>query len=432
MSNTNPEIGFTSDVIKDPIRFIGRADLITKCINALNTPLNLIAIYGKRGVGKSSLARQIQQIAIGDFSLSKQAGLSHHIPKNPRKYLTVYYTCDSMITDIKDLLNRLMNDQSQEDGLLRLVPDDGKELVEFSRGSEVETGIDLKLIKWGVKGSGSSKYAKVVKDDIVQTFRNYVNSIVTHQVQTLMKRDGLLIILDEFDVIQNKDNIGSLIKSLSSETVKFAICGIGNDLMDLVKDHSSVERLLEEGAIRVGKMTDFESKKIIYRAEELFKGEMKFEENVINSIVQCSQGYPYLVQLIGKECVNKANQFNRNFVDFEIYNEVLVGIKNGTAFPTLESQYQRAVGDAEGRKTLLFLLASQPEGTALFTEEMGKIALKDVRKDAIEWSVNFIDQLLPRLIDKAFGPVLVKSGERQGLYEFVNPVFRVYCQLKEL
>jgi len=52
----DPEIGFTSDVIRDPRRFVGRADLISDCIRALNSPLGLIAIYGKRGVGKSEVA----------------------------------------------------------------------------------------------------------------------------------------------------------------------------------------------------------------------------------------------------------------------------------------------------------------------------------------------------------------------------------------
>lgn len=70
----------------------------------------------------------------------------------------------------------------------------------------------------------------------------------------MMKRDGLLIILDEFDVIGDKSKIGSLIKSLSSESIKFAICGIGDDLFDLVSDHGSVERLLEEGSIHVEPM----------------------------------------------------------------------------------------------------------------------------------------------------------------------------------
>src|SRR5262249_50491977 len=161
-----------------------------------------------------------------------------------RQYLTVYYACDSMIADGKALLSRLVNDQNAEDGLLRLVPDDGKEVVEFTRAKEVSAGADLKVVNWGAKGVETTKYARVVAGDMVQTFRNFVDSIVTHQVKKRMKRDALLILLDEFDVIENKQGIGSLIKSLTSPELKFAVCGIGRDLTDLVTDHASVERLI--------------------------------------------------------------------------------------------------------------------------------------------------------------------------------------------
>ena len=88
-----------------------------------------------------------------------------------------------MINGAEDLLNRLCSDQDVEDGLLRLVPNDGKELVEFNRAKEVKLGADLKVVNWGTKGIEASKYVKVVKDDIVQTFRNFLASIITHQVQ---------------------------------------------------------------------------------------------------------------------------------------------------------------------------------------------------------------------------------------------------------
>src|SRR5688572_5119682 len=105
------EIGFTADVIRDPGRFVGRTDLVRDCIDALNAPTGLIAVYGKRGVGKSSLVRQIQQMALGDYTLAKRAGLARLIPSRPRTYLTVYYACDSMIANGRDLLSRLCNDQ---------------------------------------------------------------------------------------------------------------------------------------------------------------------------------------------------------------------------------------------------------------------------------------------------------------------------------
>ena len=68
------EVGFTSDVIRDPRRFVGRADLIQDSIAALNSTQGLIAVYGKRGVGKSSLVRQIQALATGNYDLVRKGG----------------------------------------------------------------------------------------------------------------------------------------------------------------------------------------------------------------------------------------------------------------------------------------------------------------------------------------------------------------------
>jgi Cdc6-like AAA superfamily ATPase len=428
----DPEKGFTSDVITDPNRFVGRIDLIRSCMQALNSPNSLIAIYGKRGVGKSSLLRQVQQMALGDYTLATNAGLHHEIPDKPRKYLTVFYTCDSIITTGEALVSRLCNDQNEEDGLLRLVPHDGKEIVEFTRAKEVSAGADLKVVNWGAKGVETSKYARVVEGDIVQTFRNFVSSIVRHQVKNRMKRDGLLILLDEFDVIENKRGLGSLIKSLSSKDVKFGVCGIGQDLTDLIEDHASVERLLEQGAIHVKQMPNPEAKNILDRAEELFKGDIKIDEDVKNEIVKISQGYPYFIQMIGKSCVSKASQLGLQTINAHVYDRVLEDIKNGIAFPTLESTYQRAIGNSEARQMLLHLLAIQPEESAIFHEDVGRIFLKNVRKDAEDFEVDYLDQNLPRLLDKKFGAVIRRIPEGQGIYEFTNPVFRLYVTLRAI
>lgn len=427
----DPEIGFTSDVIRDSRRFVGRVDLIRNCIHALNTPLSLIAVFGKRGVGKSSLLRQVQQMALGDYSLAKRAGLKREVPSRPRRYVTVYYSCDSLIKDGTNLLSRLCNDQDDTDGLLRLVPNNGKEIVEFQRTKEVGAGADLMVVNWGAKGIESSKYARVVPNDEVQTFRNFVNSVVTHQVRKRLKRDGVLILLDEFDVIKNKDGLGSLVKSLSSSEIKFGICGIGHDLGELVEDHGSVERLLEQGAIHVEPMPDHETIAIFDRAEDLFDGKVIFETQVKSRIASLSQGFPYLAQLIGKSCVNKANQFAKLKIDKNLFEMALQDIKTGNSFPTLERAYQRAIGNSQDRQILLHILADQPEEKTFFNEDIGRIFLKKARKEASDFDIQYVDQLIPRLIDKRFGPVLTRVPERPGIYEFVNPVFRIYVQLRD-
>lgn len=424
------EVDFTSAEIRDAKRIVGRSHVIRDCIKALNAPVGLIAVYGRRGVGKSSLLRQIQNMANGDYTIANQASLSHLIPNKPRRYYTVYYTCDAMVSDANQLFSRLCNDQSPEDGLLRLVPDKGKQLTEFSRSDEQSSGLDLKLIKWGGKGTDALKYDRVVPGDIVQTFRNFVNSIVENNNRLFSKRDSVLILLDEFDVVGDKSGIGSIIKSMSSDRVKFAICGIGRDLVELVEDHQSVERLLEEGAIDVKPMPGDEIEAVFLRATELYGGSIIFDSDVVAKIIGLSDGYPYLAQLMGKACVNRVNEEFASKVNYRVFEHVLHDIRSSAAFPTLESAYLRAVGQSEPRRLLLTILAEQLTDAAKYNDDVQRIALREIRPLANEFEIDHIDQLVPRLIDKKFGPALVRDPDIYGAYEWVNPVLRAYVRLR--
>jgi hypothetical protein len=245
-----------------------------------------------------------------------------------------------------------------------------------------------------------------------------------------MNRDALLIILDEFDVIKDKEGIGSLIKSLTTPQVKFAICGIGKDLSDLVDDHASIERLIEQGVLPVKPMPLGESEEIISRASALFNGAIRFEPGIASRITELGQGYPYFVQLIGKQCVNEANARCTDLVDGPIFEKVLDDLKAGKAFPTLETAYQRAIGNSKDRQLLLHLLADQPSEQSSYSDEVGRIVLKTARQDAEDLDVQYVDQLIPRLVEKRYGPVLERVTERQGTYEFVNPVLRQYIRLR--
>jgi hypothetical protein len=77
-------------------------------------------------------------------------------------------------------------------------------------------------------------------------------------------------------------------------------------------------------------------------------------------------------------------------------------------------------------------MAEQPEEKALFHEDVGRVFLKNVRKDAEDFDVDYLDQNLPRLLDSKFGPILRRIPEGQGIYEFINPVFRLYVQLRRI
>lgn len=179
-------------------------------------------------------------------------------------------------------------------------------------------------------------------------------------------------------------------------------------------------------------MSGPESEQIIYTAQNLFNGALTFDVKVIHRIAEISQGYPYFTQLIGKECVNEVNKEQANSVTVELFDRVLDDIRSGTAFPTLESAYQRAIGNSEDRQFLLHLLAEQADDTLRYNEEVGRVLLKRARQSATELDIQYVDQLLPRLVDEKYGPVLARVPEGQGVYEFVNPVLREYVRLRRM
>lgn len=425
----DPEIGFTSAVITDPHRFVGRTELIESSMRAVNSASSLIAVFGKRGVGKSSLLRQVQLLANGDYGIATRSGLHHIIPNSKRTYYTVFYTCDSTIDSIDDLLLRLCTDSDPVDGLLRLVPDKGKELLEFSRSKTESTAVDLKLLKWGGKGEDAEKYSANLRADTVQTFRNFCSSVVGHNNRVWKKRDGLLIFLDEFDVINDKTGIGSLIKSMSSATIKFAVSGIADDLSNLIDDHASIDRLIEQGYAHVLPMSSGETKLIFDTASSLYGGKLVFTDDTVEQIHEISMGYPYFAQLIGKRCVEVGNFDGTNTIDSSILNVVIEEISAGKAFPVLEQKFQRAVGDSPGRALLLTLLA---EENISISDVDGGISLKAIRATAQELEVEHMDQLVPRLIDRKFGPALVRKQDQRGTYEFLDPVLRAYVRSRKI
>ncbi len=74
--------------ILDPELFVGRKEQIRNGMLCLNNPGSFMSIYGLRGVGKSSIAHQIELIAQGEQTLPNILNLIKFIPKGGFKYLT--------------------------------------------------------------------------------------------------------------------------------------------------------------------------------------------------------------------------------------------------------------------------------------------------------------------------------------------------------
>jgi energy-coupling factor transporter ATP-binding protein EcfA2 len=93
--------------ISDPKRFAGRRAELEAGAELL-AGKNHIFIYGPRGIGKSSLAKQLEIIAKGNTELLEEIDSSYKDMKF--SFATCFLTRDASVTNINQLLYRLMID----------------------------------------------------------------------------------------------------------------------------------------------------------------------------------------------------------------------------------------------------------------------------------------------------------------------------------
>jgi ATPase subunit of ABC transporter with duplicated ATPase domains len=86
-------------------KFAGRKDSVSDAYYGLIASGSHIAIVGNRGIGKTSLSRQVANIATGDNNLLGKLELSHD---RKLDFLSIYYACGQTTQNTTDLLERLL------------------------------------------------------------------------------------------------------------------------------------------------------------------------------------------------------------------------------------------------------------------------------------------------------------------------------------
>lgn len=163
--------------IHNPNLFVGRRDQIAAGIDALLNPGGFLAVYGLRGVGKSSISYQLKLIAEGEPYLAKRLGLADHLPRRGFRYIVHYCRCDEFIANVGDLLKRLMFPDDQNRSLFSFTKSGNKKLAAFKKTIEAEGS--AKPFGIGVRGKGieESAYTVYISDDFIQQFRQLLGTI---------------------------------------------------------------------------------------------------------------------------------------------------------------------------------------------------------------------------------------------------------------
>lgn len=90
--------------IKDSDKFAGRKKYIKNSYKSLISEGNSIAVIGNRGIGKTSLSRQIINISEGKYDLLDRLDIYYDEQLN---YKTIYYACGNSIKQLMTFFYRL-------------------------------------------------------------------------------------------------------------------------------------------------------------------------------------------------------------------------------------------------------------------------------------------------------------------------------------
>lgn len=366
--------------ITDPKKFSGRKNQVEKGTQLLIAGDHAF-IYGLRGIGKSSITRQLKLIASGDFSLL--SSLDSDLKDEKLDYATCYLARDESINNINQLLYRILIDSSCFAQFPYLFQIFGKTPENYSQSIH----LDSQLVSdfW----ARASEIAK-----------NHAN--------------GLAIFIDEFELIKNHAGFSSFLKA-GKEKVVFIITGIGSTETELVRDHSSITRQLSTGKIQLPPMTSDDLLKVITTAEEAINREICFSTNASEKLASVAQGQPYLLHLIGRQALITAFKAKSNKVDTKILDEALAQVAKEQVASELENRYLKSIGDSPYRETVLRSFAEICHPNA---------HTSDVYPNAITKGVSNPSHYAGDLQKQTFGAEIKKDADKY--YSFKDPLFQAY------
>jgi energy-coupling factor transporter ATP-binding protein EcfA2 len=402
--------------ISDPKLFAGRKAEIRSGINALLNRGGFLAVFGLRGVGKSSVALQLKAIAEGNTELPRMLALHRLLPRKGFNFIVQYYKSDGFVKNTGDLFKRVLFGDDANPSLFDLTKSGDKKLEQFKRTVKAEGSLGAFGARIGAGGSEESTYSRYVSDDLIQQFRTLLGTI--HKDN--QERTGLLILIDEFDTIADKEGFASIVKACSSDFVRFGVVGIATSVAELMRDHSSIGRQID--SVRIPHMPETELGEILRKGEFVVDQAITFSSGASAAITSRSEGFPFFTHLLGKEAMLLAFERNSTRVTDEDIELLSKHISEGRLSCIYEDMYHDAVKNSPQRELLLKIFAEHRED---------EINTEDVYSLAKSMDISNPSQLMKQLTspdNQHLTPVLVKLRDRY--FRFSDPVFKTYSRLR--
>jgi len=364
--------------------FAGRIEQMEEVLEVAYQPGQHAAIYGERGVGKTSLAAVMSSV------MEPQA-------------VTVKVNC-SVSDSFDQIWRRVMGDiqiaQQRQVGF-----------------SEANVSIELRTL-----GDYLASHDRLAPDDVRRTL-----ALVAHH-------RPVVVFLDEFDRLRSDSTTAAMadtLKTLSDQDVDATviIVGVADNVDELIREHRSTERALAQ--IHMPRMEPSELEEIILGG--LTAADMRIKPESAQDIIRLSQGLPHYTHLITQNAAHSTLNRGTDLIEgVDVIKAVTVAIDK--AQQSVRESYRQATTsnrkDSLYQQVLLACALAPTDAHGFFAAAdlrgpLSKILNKDVDIPA------FAQHLKAFSGDGKREPVLQKRGtSRRFRYRFVNPLLQPYVVMK--
>ena len=256
--------------------------------------------------------------------------------------------------------------------------------------------------------------------------------ITPHTVRTLLEQLGagrtLVIIVDEFDRVAGRlgTQMADTIKMLSDQSVPatLVLVGVGESVSALIAQHESVERALAQ--VLMPRMSLWELEQIVDGGLDVVG--LQAEPAVRDRIAALSQGLPHYTHLITLAAARQANDRDADLVDLD---DLAAGVRSAVshAQETITTTHHRAVMSARSeslyRQVALACALAPCDERGFFTAGSVRRPLAAVMGRPYE--IASFAKHLNEFCAAGRGPILEKIGARRNYrYRFRNPLLPPY------
>lgn len=286
--------------------FRGREVELNRLVSAIQEVGRHAVVYGERGVGKTSLALMGQEVFLAVRPTS----------------IGIKLTCNAE-DDYESIWRRFPEHLLQE---LEVVSSDLRDLLD----------------------------EPVHRIEDLLTLEEPTADSVARALYLLGSRVPALIVIDEFDRIANPYStvaFADLIKGMSDNPSgsTLVLVGVGDNVDDLVMGHASVDRAL--GQVQMPRMSEQELREVVVGGVGEFTSRtgihIEVDDQVVNSIVNLSQGFPYYTHLLAGSIMALAVRGAKERVErIDVFTALVEA--SDSAVQSIRSAYAEAVTSSQG------------------------------------------------------------------------------------